>query len=388
MARTTAMRITRLALDNWRNFKTVDVDLERRVFLVGPNAAGKSNMLDAMRFLHDLVRVGGGLQAAVEERGGVSKIRALSARAKSDICIEIDMDVDDAAEGVPAMWSYKVQFSQNPQRQPRIKAERVLHHGDVLVSRPDDEDTQDPERQTQTFLEQVQSNHAFRDIATFLQTIRYQHIVPQLVREPDRSVGRRQDPFGGDFLEQLATTPSRTLKARLRRIEAALRIAVPQLQEIQLDRDERGMPHLRGRYEHWRRHGAWQDEDQFSDGTLRLFGFLWAVLDGRGPLRLEEPELSLHPEIVRHLAQILHRAQKSSGRQLLVSTHSPDLLRDEGIGLDEVLILQPGDEGTQVTLATNHDDIRLLLDGGLSMADAVMPKTQPLNAKQLLLFGS
>lgn len=42
------------------------------------------------------------------------------------------------------------------------------------------------------------------------------HIVPQLVREPDRSVGRVNDPFGGDFLEQVARTPDRTQKARIR----------------------------------------------------------------------------------------------------------------------------------------------------------------------------
>jgi hypothetical protein len=58
------------------------------------------------------------------------------------------------------------------------------------------------------------------------------------VREPERSVGRSNDPFGGDFLEQVAKTPQRTRDARLRRIRDALRVAVPQLEEIELKRDE------------------------------------------------------------------------------------------------------------------------------------------------------
>lgn len=101
-----------------------------------------------------------------------------------------------------------------------------------------------------------------------------------LVPRPDRSVGRANDPFGGNFLEQIAKTPKETRDARLRKIRGALGVAVPQLKEIELWRDERGTPHLRGRYEHWRPQGAWQNEERFSDGTLRLMGLLWVAMEG------------------------------------------------------------------------------------------------------------
>ncbi len=230
-------------------------------------------------------------------------------------------------------------------------------------------------------------NRTFRDLAGFFQSVRYLHIVPQLVREPDRSVGRSNDPFGGDFLEQLAKTQKKTRSARLRRIREALRVAVPQLSDIELWRDERGTPHLRGKYEHWRPQGAWQTEEQFSDGTLRLIGLLWAAVEGGGPLLLEEPELSLHPEIVRFLPQMFARTQRRTGRQIVLSTHSTDLLHDEGIGLDEVLLLQPSPEGTTVRRADEFDDVRRLLEGGLTPAEAVIPKTRPSNPEQLALFA-
>jgi predicted ATPase len=211
--------------------------------------------------------------------------------------------------------------------------------------------------------------------------------VPQLVREPDRSVGRANDPFGGDFLEQVAKTTDKVQRARLRRIQQALRLAVPQLEAIELWRDVRGTPHLRGKYRHWRPQGAWQTEEQFSDGTLRLMGLLWAVLDSQGPLLLEEPELSLHPEIVRLLPQMLARAQRRTGRQIFLSTHSPELLRDEGIGLDEVLLLRPMTEGTDVSTAGSHREVRDLLVNGIPLAEAVLPLTRPQEAVQLTLFG-
>src|SRR5262249_56673412 len=99
----------------------------------------------------------------------------------------------------------------------------------------------------------------------------------------------------------------------LRRIGEVLKVAVPQLLELQFFRDEaKGTPHLRGRYAHWRPKGAWQTEEQFSDGTLRLLGLLWSVLDGSGPLLLEEPELSLHPDVVRFLPTMFAEMQPRS----------------------------------------------------------------------------
>lgn len=409
-----SLRFTLVEVQNWRNFTRAEVHLRDRVFLVGPNASGKSNFLDALRFLHDIVTVGGGFRDAVSRRGGVSKLRSLSARAQRGSAIDLALfdDTDDEIsklerslvvrgrqpqiwlrimigdEENPEAWEYEVRFTQDNLRRPILKYERVARNGQGLFVRPDEKDKADPERLTQTYLEQVNVNREFRDVAEFLASVRYLHVVPQLIREPGRSVGRQNDPYGGDFLEQIARSQKPTREARLRRILDALRVAVPQLEDLQLWRDEVGTPHLRGKYKHWRPQGAWQTEEDFSDGTLRLIGLLWAVLDGSGPLLLEEPELSLHPEVVRYLPQLLARVQRQSGRQVMISTHSKDLLEDEGIGLDEVLLLQPGSEGTEVRRADSQDEVRALLEGGLSLADAVIPRTRPERAEQLALFNA
>jgi predicted ATPase len=380
---TGTFRITHLHLENWRNFTAVDIPVQRRVFLVGPNASGKSNLLDVFRFLHDIASVGGGFQEAVRRRAGVSRLRSLAARRYPDIALRVSIGDDER----PDAWEYEIRFSQDNRQRPVLKSERVARDGTEVFRRPNRDDEADPERMTQTFLEQVHANQAFRVIGEFLTSVRYLHIVPQLVREPERSVGKVHDPYGGDFMEEVARTPEKTRNARLRRIQDALKVAVPQLKELELHRDVRGTPHLRGKYEHWRPQGAWQTEEQFSDGTLRLLGLLWAILDGSGPLLLEEPELSLHPEVVRFIPQMLARVQRRSRRQVVVSTHSADLLRDEGIGLDEVLLLLPGAEGTRVEPAGRFDEISALLVGGTTLADAVMPRTRPVDAQQLMLFG-
>lgn len=383
------MQFRRLGLKNWKNFQDVTVSIGQRLFLVGPNASGKSNFLDALRFLRDLASSGGGLQSAVARRGGVSLIRCLAARRFPDVEVETEVEGDDGTR-----WQYRLSFYQSKEEgeQARVRSEEVRRAGrgedwQVLLRRPSEEDQGDPLRLTQTHLEQVNVNRAFRELARFFSSIRYLHLVPQLVRETDRSVGRTNDPFGGDFLEQVAKTPKRERERRLGRIQAALQVAVPQLDAMELWRDSRGTPHLRGKYRHWRPRGAWQTEEQFSDGTLRLLGLLWAAMDRGGPLLLEEPELSLHAEIVRRIPQMFYRLTRKTRRQILLSTHSLDLVSDEGIGLKEVVLLRPSEDGTEVIPASSIEEVRDLLERGVPLGEVVTAYTRPASVEQLpLLF--
>jgi predicted ATPase len=305
-------------LKNWRNFRSVDVEMGNRVFLIGPTASGKSNFLDVFRFLHDIVKPGGGLQ---------------------------------------------------------------------IHDRPDDDDDRDKLLLTQTHLEQSKLNHSFRDIFDFFKSVRYLHLIPQLIRYPAAfsGPGIPGDPYGQKFLEHVAETSEKTRKSRLKKIEAALRITVPQLKHIVETRDQSGIPHLEVVYEHWIPEGARQREEQFSDGTLRLIGLLWALLDEDSLLLLEEPELSLNIGIISKLPALIYRLHWQKG-QVILSTHSADLLSDKGIGGEEVLLLVPGPEGTKVKVASSIQEIRALLEGGLSIANAVLPETVPHDIHQMELL--
>jgi hypothetical protein len=148
------LRFTHLRLENWRNFKAVDVDLAQRVFLVGPNGSGKSNFLDAFRSPRDLASVGGGLQYAVQRRGGVSRIRSLAARRPSDVALAVGVGSDDELDD----WRYELSFTQDPRGRALLKREVVTRRGEVIHERPREEDEADPERRTQTTLEQVNVN--------------------------------------------------------------------------------------------------------------------------------------------------------------------------------------------------------------------------------------
>ena len=380
------MLISRLSLKNWRNFRSVNVPLTDRVFVIGPNASGKSNLLDSLRFLRDVAKAGGGLQRAVSQRGGLSKVRCLSARREPDV--ELELEITNGVES--PKWTYAIGITQQVRgyRLPILRYEKVWADDRLILARPDTDDESDEERLTQTHLEQISANAPFRDVARFFESIRYLHLVPQLLRHPESFQGPSvpEDPYGRNFLEMVAKTPDKTRKSRLRRIEAALREAVPNLKDLTDAKDEAGVPHLEAVYEHWRPNAGRQREDQFSDGTLRLIALFWSLLEGDSPLLLEEPELSLHAEIVKRLPGLIFRLQRKRKRQIIISTHSEDLLSQKGIGGEEVIMLEPGQEGTEAHLASGDSEVRDLLEGGLSIADAALPRTRPAGLNQLDLF--
>ena len=385
------MLISKLILHNWKNFQNVSVDLTPRIFMVGANASGKSNLLDVIRFLRDIVKQAGGLQHAIDERGGVSKIRCLSARRQTDITIEAHLAAEPDQE---VEWIYKLTFKHSGggifKNQATIVEEKVWSQQENrwVLERTAQSPQEDGETLKFTHLEQPNSNTRFREIYRFFQEIQYLHIIPQLVRDADSYMfsAKKEDYYGRNLLDKFNKTPSKTRDAYIRRINEVLKFAVPQLKQLQFIKDERGIPHLEAIYVHWRAKGAKQQEEQFSDGTLRLIGFLWALLDGQETILLEEPELYLHAAIIKQLPEFVSKLQrrKNKTRQVLITTHSYDLLTNEGIGPDEVLVLEPTQEGTIVRRVDTITEIQNYLSAGFSMAEAVFPVVAPKQIEQIL----
>lgn len=382
------MFITRLKLKNWRNFRALDVPLREVSYLLGPNASGKSNLLDAFRFLRDISKPrGGGLQTAVSDRDGITKVRCLHARRDPEVLI--DVELADSADGTPR-WRYALGFKPEGKGAQRIllSHEKVWLDGKLLLDRPNPADQQDVALLTQTHLEQIQANGKFRELVDFFGGITYLHLVPQLLKFAAKIGGRRldDDPFGQGFLERVAKTPERTRAARLLKIGDALKLAVPQFKELRFVKDDLGHPHLEALYAHHRPNAGWQSEEHFSDGTLRLLGLLWTLLDGNSLLLLEEPEISLNDAIVKEIPLILQRLQRDrkTRRQIILSTHSEALLSNPGIDGRSVVVLENSPEGTKARALAA--DETFALESGLSVAEVVLPKTRPTSVAQLGLW--
>lgn len=384
------MDIIDIKLKNWRNFVEAELKLAQVSYLIGPNASGKSNLLDLFRFLRDVCKPsGGGLQKAVKDRGGITKLRCLHARNDTEIMVQIRFgDRFDAAE---PSWTYVLGFKSEGKGAQRllVSREEVYRGREKVIQRPDHADLDDAQLLTETHLEQTRANREFRTISDFFSSVTYLHLVPQLLKFGEMIGGNRleDDPFGQGFLERIAKSRKDVRDSRLKKISKALTAAVPQFKELRYQPDEMGHPHLEARYEHHRPKAGWQREDQFSDGTLRLVGILWSLLDGNGLLLIEEPELSLHDAVIENIPLMIEQIQRQTKirRQIVISTHSEALLRNPGIDARGVLILGRAPEGSRVRPVDKAEEEGLA--AGLSVADVVLPRTRPKGPEQLGFWG-
>jgi len=146
--------------------------------------------------------------------------------------------------------------------------------------------------------------------------------------------------------------------------------------------------------------GIWRFlAENMSDGTLRALGVLTALLqstDGgarRVPLvGIEEPEMAIHPEAAAVLRDALRTAAQMT--QVIVTSHSPDLLDDKGVSEDWVLAVLSEDGETRIGPLHGADRSllrdRLFTAGELLKQGQLIPDLEAIRqipSEQLELFG-
>lgn len=382
------MIIKYIRLHNWRNFRDAEIELSDKIFIVGPNACGKSNFLDAFRFMHDIVKDGGGLKKALENRGGLSKIRFLSSRDKPNVELEFSFAKDEKSK---INWKYTLSLMQEQRGTHRtLVAKESVWNSEkgMILERPNKEDSEHSYLLEETSLEQSREHIEFRELYDFFNKVSYLHIIPQILRNPKyfgkMNIPMEEDSYGFHLLEKIQDTSKSVRESRLRKIGEALNIAVPQLSDLELI-EPKGIPHLQANYSHWRKYGAKQNESEFSDGTLRLIGLLWVLLETNSMVLLEEPELSLNSEIIAQIPNLIYEISKmkTNKTQTLITTHSYDLLSDLSISGNQVLRFIPQDEGTTIERLTDDDESRTLLESGMDVGEVALPKTSPANINDI-----
>lgn len=337
------MRLVSARLRHYKSLDDVQINFTDRVtVLVGPNAVGKSNIVDALRFVRDAVS--SNLEHAVSARGGIARVRQYSKTKPFKVSIQLTFDQDVGnSYGNAAAYGFAIEsltasnyaveheradYFENDRAAGQVRPQRLERDrlGNALVS-----GEKIPARQAH---DQLALGHirgslypAGWAIERFLGEWRFSSIYPNLLREPslpDKDSVLSED---GRNWASVIKALRRTARGRsaLERVSEALRQVVPTFEEVTVASvGSYLVPNfkfaLRGSDK------VTFDPVQLSDGTLRVFGILLALYQVPPPklLVIEEPEQTLHPGVLAVLAEAF--AEASELTQIVITTHSPHLI--------------------------------------------------------------
>jgi predicted ATPase len=339
--------IERVTLSNYRSFASCDVSLRPLMFLVGPNGAGKSNFLDALSLIAESLRTS--LGQALLKRGGIEEVRRRSPGHPNSFDIRLDFRLRTGhwghywiIVGESRRGAFGVNFEECVVFAPNsktIQAMFMVQDGLMADTSLPIAPQPSPDR---LYLVLASGLPEFRPVYDALSRMGFYNFSPDRMREPQPAdLGELLAADGRNIASVLALLKRRDPVA-VERINEYLSMAVPGIHQVAAQR-------LRTTYEldirqsvtgsnfPWRFSAA-----GVSDGTLRALGVLTALLQtglDRDPaiplVGIEEPELGLHPAAVRVLLDAFREASQST--QVIVSSHSPDLLDDKGIETDSIL---------------------------------------------------
>ena len=333
--------LTRVVLRNYRSIGHCDVRLGALTYLVGANGSGKSNFLDALHLVRDALA--GSLDIALNERGGLSEVRRRSNGHPRHFGIRLEFALRDGRHGFYAFdigaladRGYEVQSEAcsvgGKGRGPHFLIER----GEVKSASEDAFPALTADRLA---LLAVSGFKAFRPVFDALTGMGFYNLNPKVMREPQKPQdGRLLKPVGENIASVIGHL-ERTSPESLRQIQEYLRIVVPMIDTV--ERKPMGsLETLEFKQEVAGARHPWHFTAQnMSDGTLRALGVLTALFQSNPDhtpslVGIEEPETALHPAASRALREALGRAAKQT--QVIVTSHSPDLLDDPNLDPDTV----------------------------------------------------
>jgi predicted ATPase len=333
--------ITRVLLRNYRSIGSCEISLGPLTYLVGANGAGKSNFLDALHLVEDALT--SSLDQALNERGGLSEVRRRSGGHPTSFGIRIEFLLDEQ----PGHYAFSVSALKD--RGFEVKTEEVsmggrnkgpycrVERGQVIESSEATLPALTKDRLALVALSGLQS---FRPIFDALTTMGFYNLNPKLMRELQKPQEGRLLKAAGENIASVIGHLERVNPDAIKLIEDYLQTVVPTVHAVK--RVPVGpMETLEFRQDVVGAKAPWRFTAQnMSDGTLRALGVLTALFqtnDDYAPslIGIEEPETALHPAASAALREALSRASKRT--QVIVTSHSPELLDDPSIDHGQIL---------------------------------------------------
>jgi predicted ATPase len=327
--------ITKLKLTNFKNFRQAEVALGPFSVLVGANAGGKSNIRDALRFLHGVARgynlaeiiggkYGGGEQLEWNGiRGGTSEI---CFHGEQEFSLEVDFEQWSALSAHSAKFHYEisVRCASNGSA-PRMLAERFCMRGEPVIVVQEDQYPGNKGQPSipisfESLLQNGLPNTRFEELEMF----RFLDFSPFLMRTPSVP-GQLVLSDRGDNLSSVLHAICETAELKQALSHWIQELTPMDVVDFEFVSDAAGKILVSLVEDNGNKTSALSA----SDGTLRFLGMLAALL-GPKPARfyfMEEIDTGIHPARLALLMDLIADSARSKGIQVVATTHSPQVLR-------------------------------------------------------------
>jgi predicted ATPase len=370
-------RIREVHLRNYRSIQQAVVRLSDFTVLVGPNGSGKSNFMDALAFVQECLS--SSIEAALRRRGSFYQVcYGLGAQDGLGIGVRLLVELNpervvDYAFAIVSRDDGGVEVAEercviSERNEERHRFE--VRSGEFVTPIPGVRAALESNRLA---LYAASATEEFRPVYDFLVAMRMYSIQPGSIRDlREPGPGAALDTDGGNAASVLDHL-SNHHPHQYQRVRSLLQAVVPGVDLVE-GATVGGRTFLLFR-ELTRSPGAYKplNPASVSDGTLRMLGLLLAVYQAATPsvLLIEEPEATIHPAAVDVVMSVLLDAAKRS--QVLVTTHSPDVLDQKSLPDGSLRVVARTDRGTAIApvASASREAIRerLYTPGELLRAD-------------------
>lgn len=351
--------ITKLSINGFKTLKDFSVPLTRVSVLVGPNNCGKSNVLRALSFLGETVRVG--LEVATLRAGGDSEILSRSGDGKLEIEIEAEFGrttirykIGNATKSHPRGIE---ELSSEGEFKIRPTSLGADGSATIFITNEDRSKLGGlvPGSILRTFGERPGCPEAIRRLYEYLVGLAVADFSMDRLRSKSLPVPGVQLMASGENLAAVLDRLHGEAPSVRKRIEKEVSAVVPAITGVvtpTVDADGNKVVGISEGDQVFR-------AESVSDGIL-LFIALSTVSQmngGRALVCLEEPDKGIHPRRIREILDQVNRVA-AGGSQFLLTTHSPVLLNEFRDYPESVLILDRPDEWTRVQQLSSLPDVQ------------------------------
>jgi predicted ATPase len=400
------MKLTHTRIRHYKSLSEVDFELHPNVtVLVGPNAAGKSNYVDALRFLRDAAT--DGLDHAMLSRGGLVRMRQNADGEPFNIGLAIKGV--ESLGGLSEPAGYALEIGSASDGNFRVEREEALSFHEEHLHRPGVQEIEQilfPDSfirdSSGNVIEQIDgqletSGKADADrlalgvyigrksmralgsgVQDALRRWKFSALYPNTLRQlatADTDASLRDD--GSNWASVIrAAERSAHGKRMLERINEMMRVVLPDFLDVTITTAGSYLvPTFRFQAQGQTRREF--DPVQLSDGTLRIFGILLSLYQSPTPslMVIEEPEQTVHPGVLSMLAEAFKEVSEVT--QIIVTTHSPQLV--EHFDPEHIRVVTMTDGVTRISpiKASQREAVQrgLMTLGEFMAAEGLQPET-------------